>query len=115
MTNILRDVREDLDNGRVYIPAEDILRFGADLKKRDDNFVGLMRFEAERARQYYRESRPLIELVHARSRPSLWAIIEIYRRLLERIERSNFDVLEQRIRVPTWEKLGILASARLRD
>ncbi len=115
LTNILRDVREDLDNGRVYIPAEDILRFGADLKKRDDNFAGLMRFEAERARQYYRESRPLIELVHARSRPSLWAIIEIYRRLLERIERSNFDVLEQRIRVPTWEKLGILASARLRD
>jgi phytoene synthase len=56
----------------------------------------------------------LIELVHRRSRPSLWAIIEIYRRLLERIERSNFDVLEKRIRLPAWEKLGILVSARLR-
>jgi 15-cis-phytoene synthase len=114
LTNILRDVREDLENGRVYIPAEDILRFGAHLKNRDENFVRLMRFEAERARQYYQESRPLIELVHARSRPSLWAIIEIYRRLLDHIERSNFDVLAQRIRVPTWEKLGILATARLR-
>ncbi len=114
LTNILRDVREDLENGRVYIPAEDILRFGAHLKEHNENFVRLMRFEAERARCYYQESRPLIKLVHTRSRPSLWAIIEIYRRLLDRIERSNFDVLEQRIRVPTWEKLGILATARLR-
>ena len=52
--------------------------------------------------------------MHPRSRPSLWALIEIYRRLLTRIERSNFDVLEKRIRVPTWEKLSILASAALR-
>ena len=114
LTNILRDVREDFENGRVYIPMEDIRRFGANLKKRDENFARLMSFEAERARRYYNESRPLIELVDVRSRPSLWAIIEIYRRLLDRIERSNFDVLEKRIRVPTWEKLGILASARLR-
>lgn len=114
LTNILRDVREDLENGRVYIPAEDIQRFGAHLKNRDENFVRLMRFEAERARRYYEESRPLIELVHPRSRPSLWAIIEIYRRLLERIERSNFNVLEKRIRLTTSEKLGILAIARFR-
>ncbi len=114
LTNILRDVREDLENGRVYIPAEDILQFGANLKNRDERFVRLMRFEAERARGYYHESRPLIELVHRRSRPSLWAIIEIYRRLLDRIERSNYDVLEKRIRLPAWEKLGILVSARLR-
>lgn len=114
LTNILRDVREDLENGRVYVPAEDILRFGASLKNRDERFVRLMRFEAERARGYYNESRPLIELVHRRSRPSLWAIIEIYRRLLDRIEGSNFDVLGKRIRLPAWEKLGILVSARLR-
>jgi phytoene synthase len=114
LTNILRDVREDLENGRVYVPAEDILRFGASLKNRDERFVRLMRFEAERARGYYQESRPLIELVHRRSRPSLWAIIEIYRRLLDRIEGSNFDVLGKRIRLPAWEKLGILVSARLR-
>jgi len=113
LTNILRDVREDLENGRVYIPAEDIRKFDSNLKKRDDSFLRLMKFEAERARQYYQESRPLIELVHVRSRPSLWAMIEIYRRLLDRIERSNFDVLEKRIRVPVWEKVGILVSAAL--
>jgi 15-cis-phytoene synthase len=114
LTNILRDVREDRDNGRIYIPADDIRKFGADLGKRDDAFMRLMNFQAQRAHAYYQESRPLIELVHARSRPSLWALIEIYRRLLLRIERSNFDVLAKRIRVPTWEKLGILASAGLR-
>jgi 15-cis-phytoene synthase len=114
LTNILRDVREDRENGRVYIPLEDIRKFGANLATHDERFVRLMRFEAERARAYYNESRPLIALVHPRSRPSLWALIEIYRRLLGRIERSNFDVLEKRIRVPTWEKLSILASAALR-
>jgi 15-cis-phytoene synthase len=114
LTNILRDVREDRENGRIYIPEEDIRKFAADLGTHDERFVRLMSFEAERARAYYNESRPLIALVHKRSRPSLWALIEIYRRLLGRIERSNFDVLEKRIRVPTWEKLSILASAALR-
>jgi len=114
LTNILRDVREDRENGRIYIPEEDIRKFGADLATHDERFVKLMSFEARRARAYYEESRPLIALVHPRSRPSLWALIEIYRRLLARIERSNFDVLKNRIRVPTWEKLRILASAALR-
>jgi 15-cis-phytoene synthase len=114
LTNILRDVREDRENGRIYLPEEDIRKFGADLAKHEERFVQLMTFEAQRARTYYDESRPLIGLVDARSRPSLWALIEIYRRLLTRIERSNFDVLEKRIRVPTWEKLSILASAALR-
>jgi 15-cis-phytoene synthase len=111
LTNILRDVREDSENRRVYIPQEDIARFSADLSKHDENFVRLMSFEAERARAYYGESRPLLDLVHKRSRPSLWALIEIYRRLLDRIERSNFDVLDRRVRVPTWEKLALLVSA----
>jgi phytoene synthase len=114
LTNILRDVREDAENRRVYIPQEDIRRFGADLSKHDEHFVRLMSFEAKRARAYYDESRPLLDLVHTRSRPSLWALIEIYRRLLARIERSNFDVLQKRVRVPTWEKLAILISATLR-
>jgi phytoene synthase len=114
LTNILRDVREDRENGRIYIPAEDIRRFEADLGTYDQKFVELMRFEAARARAYYAESQPLIGLVHAGSRRSLWALIEIYRRLLGRIERSNFNVLRRRIRMPMWEKLGILGGAVLR-
>ena len=101
LTNILRDVKEDQDRGRIYLPREDRDRFGAD-------FQGLMRFEADRARRYYTESKPLVSMVHPRSRASLWALIEIYRRLLERIERSNYDVMRRRIRLSTFEKVSIL-------
>ncbi len=111
LTNILRDVREDAENGRVYIPGEDLRGFDTDLSTHDERFVSLMRFEAQRAREYYDTSRSLIDLVHRRSRPSLWALIQIYRRLLERIEGSNFDVLTRRISLPTWEKLSIIARA----
>src|SRR5437660_69372 len=83
----------------------DIRRFNADLSKRDENFLCLMRFEAARAKAYYDESRPLIGLVHKRSRRSLWALIEIYRRLLGKLERSNYDVLQNRIHLTTREKL----------
>jgi phytoene synthase len=114
ITNILRDVREDRENGRVYLPAEDIERFGADLGTYDERFVELMRFEARRARAYYEESAPLLGMVHKRSRASLWALIEIYRRLLGRIERSNFRVLERRISLPAWEKMGIVLQAAVR-
>lgn len=111
LTNILRDVREDAQNGRVYIPAEDLRRFDTDLRTHNTNFVRLMEFETARARDYYEKSRPLLDLIHQRSRPSLWALIQIYRRLLDRIERSNFDVLERRISLPVWEKLSIVARA----
>jgi phytoene synthase len=114
LTNVLRDVREDTGHHRIYIPAEDLERFQADLEKHDENFVELMRFEARRARAYYNESRPLIQMVEKRSRSSLWALIEIYSRLLDRIERSNFDVLEKRISLPVWQKLAIVAQAGIR-
>jgi 15-cis-phytoene synthase len=111
LTNILRDVREDSENNRIYIPHEDIARFQADLSKRDERFLTLMSYESARARDYYEKSRPLIQMVSPKSQASLWALIEIYRRLLTRIERSQFDVLTKRIRVPTWEKLAILTRA----
>jgi phytoene synthase len=72
-----------------------------------------MRFEAARARAYYRESQPLIGLVHPASRPSLRALIQIYSRLLDRIERSDFDVLSRRIRLPAWEKAWVVVRARV--
>jgi 15-cis-phytoene synthase len=113
LTNILRDVREDRENRRIYIPAEDIQRFNANLAHYDANFIELLRFEAARAEAYYQESRPLIGMVHKKSRRSLWALIEIYRRLLARIEGANFDVLDRRIRVPTREKIAILLRAAI--
>src|SRR5262249_17420714 len=90
LTNILRDIREDAARSRIYLPAEDLRRFGvtaADLETgaRNERFRRLMGFEAARARNYYRESMPLLDLVHPRSRPSLWALVAIYSRLLDRI------------------------------
>ncbi len=111
LTNILRDIREDRENGRIYLPAEDIQRFGADLATYNGKFVELMRYEAQRAHRYYHESRPLIGMVHARSRRSLWALIEIYSRLLGRIEGAQFHVLDRRVRVPAWEKTAILVGS----
>jgi phytoene synthase len=116
LTNILRDVAEDAARGRVYLPAEDLRRFGVadrDLGagKLTGPFIELMRFETARARAYYEESRPLLDLVHPRSRPSLWALVTIYSRLLERIESSGYDVLARRVRLPAAEKCWIVARA----
>jgi phytoene synthase len=113
LTNILRDIREDAERGRIYLPAEDLRRFGVteeDLRagRRDEAFLRLMAFEAERAQAYYDESRPLLDLIHPRSRASLWALISIYSRLLDRIERSNYDVFRRRVRLPLWEKSWIV-------
>jgi phytoene synthase len=119
LTNILRDIREDAGLGRIYLPAEDLRRFGVsedDLRAGvlSPGFVELMRFEAARARAFYEESRPLIELVRRASRRSLWALIEIYSRLLERIEGSGYDVFARRIRLSAREKAAIVLRALLR-
>ena len=113
LTNILRDIREDAERGRIYLPMEDLRRFGVSEEDlcaghRNEPFLKLMRFEAERARAYYNESRPLLDLIHPRSRASLWALISIYSRLLELIELSNYDVFRRRVRLPLWEKSWIV-------
>jgi len=113
LTNILRDVREDTGLGRVYIPSEDLDRFGVrleDLKQsqRTEAFDSLMEFEIARARNYYMESAPLIDLIHADSRASLRALIAIYHELLERIAESPSDVLMRRISLSTFEKVWIV-------
>jgi 15-cis-phytoene synthase len=116
LTNILRDIREDAERGRVYIPAEDLRRFGVsedDLRagRRDEPFLRLMRFEAARARAYYDESAPLLDLIHPRSRSSLQALIAIYSRLLDRIEGTNYDVFTRRVRLSLFEKSWIVVRA----
>ena len=116
LTNILRDIREDAEKNRIYIPAEDLRRFGVtdeDLRtgRRDESFLRLMRFEAARARQYYNDSAPLLELVHPRSKSSLQALISIYSRLLERIEGTNYDVFTRRVRLSLFEKSWIVVRA----
>jgi phytoene synthase len=117
LTNILRDVREDAENNRVYLPEEDLQRFevaaaGLRAAEPSPELKSLLAFEAARARQYYSESAPLVQTIHRDSRASLRALIGIYSRLLDRIVASGYDVLAQRIRVPAWEKVWILGRSR---
>jgi phytoene synthase len=110
MTNILRDVGEDARMGRIYVPAEDLRRFGCDEASilagvLDDRFVALMRFEIERVRALYREAEPGIALLAPESRYTVRLALALYRGILDRIERNGYDVFRLRAHVPTGAKL----------
>ncbi len=118
LTNILRDVKEDAERDRIYLPQEDMRRFGVteeDLRAGvvNANFRNLMQFEAERAKGFYAKAEALFPLIHAPGRPTLSIMIGIYRGILDSIERNRYDVHTRRARVSTPKKLGIVASAWL--
>jgi phytoene synthase len=118
LTNILRDVREDAAMQRVYLPQEDLDRFDVTAEQlcsgtEDERFRQLMKFEAARARAFYKESAPLIDLIDPKSRRSLWALRAIYMCLLSKIERSCYNVLTRRISVAKPAKIGLLIWAFL--
>jgi phytoene synthase len=119
LTNILRDLKEDAAMGRVYLPCEDLQRFGYstdDLSQSryDDRFRELMRFEVARTRGYYAESEELFEHLEPVGKPILATMLRIYRGLLDEIERRNYDVFGPRIRLSSWRKLCAAASSLLR-
>ncbi|MGO9440896.1 MAG: phytoene/squalene synthase family protein [Terriglobales bacterium] len=119
LTNIIRDVKEDAAMGRVYLPEEDLERFGrsaaeldpACLKNGFDDagFRPVLEFEAERARELYRAAEQLLPLIDEDSRPALWVLVEIYRRLLEKIAARGYNVFGKKIRLSRREKLSVLA------
>ena len=110
VTNILRDVVEDREEmGRVYLPAEDVARFGcrADLTGPTDDVAALLVFEAGRAREWYREGLALLPMLDRRSRACVGTMAGIYRRLLTRIEADPRAVLRGRVSLPTTEKAWV--------
>lgn len=116
LTNILRDIKEDADRDRIYLPQEDLQRFGVteqELKQGEltDRFRALMRYETERAKGFYQQAHELFPLIHKAGRPTLSIMLNIYRGILNSIEGRNYDVYSQRARVSTVKKLGIVASA----
>ena len=114
LTNILRDLGEDLARGRVYLPQEELARFGCPPEAwpaRPPAFRELMRFQAARARDYYRRADELPGLLSADGRAVFRVMAGVYRRLLDEIERRDFDVFTERIRVGKWAKAKVLASA----
>ena len=122
LTNILRDIREDLGNGRVYLPADDLARFGCALTpagpdgeggdgKIDGPMAELIRFQADRARRWYAIGMQLMPLLDRRSAACAGAMAGIYRRLLEHISASPQSVLAGRMSLPAREKAIIAAGA----
>ncbi len=119
LTNIIRDVKEDSGLGRIYLPDEDLQRFqlgpqqlsparlGTETKP--EQLKPVLEFEADRARRYYESAKWLMELIEPDSRAALWVLVEIYSRLLKKIAERNYDVLTERVRLTTWEKLAVLS------
>ena len=117
LTNIIRDVHEDYLLGRVYLPDEDLARFGvspADFGNSEATLGvrELLRFEAARAWQYYEEGAKLLSLIDADSRGALWLLVHTYNALLARIESVDFAVFGERVRLSKAEKMLFIAKAR---
>ncbi len=110
LTNILRDLGEDAARGRVYLPQEDLNRFGYSEEKlmrgeRDAAFRELMRFEVNRARSCYEAARPLAGLLAPAGRAVYSVMAKTYASLLRAIEAADYDVFRTRVRVSSWRKL----------
>jgi 15-cis-phytoene synthase len=116
LTNILRDVREDARNGRIYLPRDEMIRFGVepgdlDASQTSPRVKELLAFEARRAYEYYDQARELVPLVAPIGRPVLLTITGIYRSLLNEIAARDFEVLSTRVTIPGWRKAAIALRA----
>jgi 15-cis-phytoene synthase len=123
LTNILRDVAEDAERGRVYLPLEDLAAHGVTLDSMLHRPKGapptpseraLLAEIARRAESYYASADKLLPLINGESRPALWVLVSIYHALLRRIGRANYDVFSNRASVPTAQKVGILGAGMAR-
>jgi phytoene synthase len=116
LTNILRDLGEDAARGRVYLPQDELERFGYDaerlrLGRRDEAFRALMRYQVERARGYYDTAWTLVPLLKPAGRAVFLVMARTYRGLLDQIERRDYDVFSGRVRVSSWRKLLLTLGA----
>lgn len=120
LTNIIRDVKEDVAMGRIYFPQEDLARCGlsaGDLAAPQIDGARirpLLAIEADRAREGYRAGEDLIPLVNEDSQPALWVLITIYQRLLEKIASNQYDVFSERVQLTVPEKLSVLGKGILK-
>jgi 15-cis-phytoene synthase len=119
LTNIIRDVKEDAALGRVYLPQEDLAQFGispAELANMADaaRLRPLLELEAQRAFENYTAGDELLHLISEDSQPALWVLINIYRGLLQKIVRLNYDVFTRKISLTLREKLTIFGKGFLK-
>jgi len=109
LINIMRDVREDAELGRMYLPQEELLRFGVTDLAHTRQFVELMRFQARRARAHLEEGLRLLESLDRRSALCVATFAGLYRGQLDRMEANDFDVFDKSCRLSTRSKLGVVA------
>lgn len=114
LTNILRDVGTDLAMGRIYLPADEIARFGYDGDRlqsgvRDETFRALMKFQVARARGYYAAAEPGIAMLNPRGSFAVKVASDVYRRILNVIEQNDYDVFGRRAVVPAARKYWMTA------
>jgi phytoene synthase len=109
LSNFWRDVNEDLDRGRVYLPQEDLRKFGADpwLRRVTPEWCDLMAFEVARTRRIYESADRGIAMLPPRSARCIRGARRLYSGILDEIERAGYDVFSRRVRVPTWKKLAV--------
>jgi len=112
LTNILRDIKKDSDNGRIYLPREDLIRFryseeDINQNKFNNNFVDLMSYESYRAEQYFQKATECLNLDDKPSMFAARAMQHIYHKMLEKIIAVNYDVYKNNIKVSKFEKAGI--------
>lgn len=117
LTNLLRDVVEDVGLGRVYLPQEEFDRYGISPEdlcawSKPTQCEKLMRAMIDRAREHFVRSQPLDAMIDPTCRPTLWALTEIYRELLERIARDPSQISRKRVSLPTLRKVLIALRAR---
>ena len=96
--------------GRVYLPEEDLTRFGCGVAD-GAAFRAMMRFQAERAYSYYEEARSLVPMLDAPGRAVFLVMLRTYRGLLDEIVARDYDVFRERVRLPAWRKLWLVAKA----
>jgi 15-cis-phytoene synthase len=111
LTNFLRDVAEDLDRGRVYIPQDDLRLFDVDLERREvtQQWRALMAYEIERNRALYSFADTGIAMLPPRSARCVGTARVLYAQILDQIERKGYDVFSGRARLPTWRKAATAA------
>jgi 15-cis-phytoene synthase len=109
LINIMRDVQEDLELGRVYLPQDELQRFGVDELRHSPEFVELMRFQAQRARAHLAEGLNLLDSLDRRSTLCVSTFAGLYSGQLDRMEANDFDVFDKSCRLSTRAKLGVVA------
>lgn len=114
LTNILRDIKEDYARGRIYLPQEDMVRFDYDEIKlnnevRDECFFNLLDFQAKRAAKYYEKARELTQYLDGNARGIFLAMLHTYKAILDKMQKNNFNLFNERVKISNFRKLCLLA------